>query len=352
MPFSLEGGFQFRWTNIELTQAINIIPNTYGRIQRLGLFDDKPIRSTYAAIRRREGRLQVLSASERGTPPQAVINATEDEVIIRVPHFPWTNSLGPESVQDLFAHREGPLQTKTIDEALTEILEEDRLRADQTLEFMRMGALKGEIRDGSGAVQLSLFNAFDISKHTVYFNLTNANSNVPAICAQITDRIEDNLRGEVMTEVRCLVDSEFMVALIAHPSVEKFAVSGPQLALEILRQARLDVAEGRFVREYHINGVTFETYRGSAELKDGSTASFIEPGTGHAFPMGTRNVFKTHLAPAHAMSAVNQPGVQIWASAKAIDHDQGVELAYQMNAVPICARPDLLVEVKAGANPG
>ena len=351
MPFTLEGGINFRYTNVGLTQAINVLPNAYGRIQRMGLFVDKPITTTISTIRRREGKLAVLSSKPRGAEPDAVENATEDEILFRVPHFPWTNSLGPDDVQDVFAFREGPLSAKSVDEALNEILADDRIRADQTLEFMRMGSLKGQIKDGSGNVKLDLFDTFGISKKTVYFNLGNANTNVPAKCAEITNHIEDHLQGEEMSEVRCLVSSQFMEMLLAHASVEKYATSGGQQAMEILRQARLNAEEGVFVREYHINGVTFETYRGKAPLKTGAAEPYIEAGKGHAFPLGTRNVFRTHLAPAHAMSAVNQPGVQIWAHAAPLDGDQGILLSYQMNALPLCARPELLVEVDEAAPP-
>lgn len=354
MPFQLEGGINFRYTNVEITQSINILPNTYGRVQRMGLFKSKPIRSVIAEIRRRHGKLKVLTSKERGAPPAATKNAEEDSVLVKVPHFPWTNSLGPEDVQDLFAHQPGPLQPKTVDEALNEILQDDRLRADQTLEFMRIGSLKGEIRDGSGEVKLNLFNAFGITKKTVYLDLDATGENQIDIIAkttEITDYIEDNLKGEVMDEVRCFVDSATMTKIITHPSTKEYALSGGVQAMEVLRQAQLNNEKNGFVREYHINGVTFETYRGSMELEDGSSTKLIDSGTGHAFPVGTRDVFSDYLAPAHAMNAANQPGVQIWASAKPLDHDQGVEMSYQMNAMPLCARPELLVEVKAGADP-
>lgn len=352
MPFELTGGINFRYTNVEITQAINILPNRYGRIQRMGLFTPKPIRSIVAEIRRREGKLKVLTSTKRGAPPAAVENATEDSILVKVPHFPWSNSLGPQDVQDIFAHREGPLQTKTVDEALNEILQDDRARADQTLEFMRMGALKGQIKDGSGTVKLDLYTTFGITKKTVYLDLDNADADVPGLCGDITDHIEDNLKGEQMDEARTFVSSAQMRKIISHPSVEKYATSGGVQAMEVLRQAQLNAERNGFVREYHINGVTFETYRGSAELADGTTERFIADGVGHAFPVGTTNVFADYLAPAHAMSAANQPGVQIWASAEPIDHDQGIDLQYQMNAMPICARPELLVEVSSAADPG
>jgi hypothetical protein len=352
-PIQLSSGINFPFENVEVAQALSILPNKYGRITRSGLFGTgKGLLSTIAEVRIREGQLVILGSKERGSEYDSIERTDEDAIYFPIPHFPWKGSLTPADIQGLFAFEEGPHNPKQAAEAMNELLIDMREPADASTEYMRVGALKGLVKDGNGKTIVDLYDAFNITKKIVYFDLDNENTNVIAKCAEVTSHVEDKIGGQELTGVVCETDSVFMEKILMHASVTAYLQSGPALAVEALRQARLDMEEKGFVREFHINGVTFRTYRGKATLRNGTVDPFIAEGKGHAYPTGTRNVFRTFYAPAHAMSAANKIGQRIWTSMKPLDHDQGVEVAMQMNELNICSMPQVLVECDDGADPG
>ena len=51
----------------ELSDAINIIPNSWGRIGELGIFEPKNLRTSKFSIESKNGVLTLVSSSERGT---------------------------------------------------------------------------------------------------------------------------------------------------------------------------------------------------------------------------------------------------------------------------------------------
>ncbi len=52
----------------ELGEAINVMPNMWGRIGDLGLFVDKALRQAAFQIESQNGFLQLIQSSERGGP--------------------------------------------------------------------------------------------------------------------------------------------------------------------------------------------------------------------------------------------------------------------------------------------
>ena len=65
---------------------------------------------------------------------------------------------------------------------------------------LRMGALKGVILDADGSELVDLFDAFEITQQSVAFDLGTTGTNVKAKCGTVLSTIEDNLKGEFMTD--------------------------------------------------------------------------------------------------------------------------------------------------------
>mgnify|MGYP001773452334 CR=1 FL=1 len=77
--------FDFQFTAIGLTGAINVIPPQWGRISQMGLFAAKPSPSTLVEIVRQNGRLVILSAEERGSRANVAAGERDDNVIVKIP---------------------------------------------------------------------------------------------------------------------------------------------------------------------------------------------------------------------------------------------------------------------------
>jgi hypothetical protein len=103
-------------------------------------------------------------------------------------------------------------------------------------------------------------------------------------------------------------------------------------------------------RVFDYQNIRWREYYGIAPV-NGVSTPFVAVDKGHARPVGTMDTFKTHFAPANDIRFVNTPGQEIYISPEILEHGQGVELLTQSNPLAICRRPEVLVEVDAGAHP-
>lgn len=328
----------FPYSAVDLTQEINVIPNLYGRLNDLDLMPEEPVTSTLVEISYDQGVLTILPTTERGAPPTVGKTTEANSIFLKVPHIPHMDLIKPEDMQDKFAFGSKRQRKMGLADAVAKKLLHISNKHAITLEFMRMGALKGKIIDGAGSELYDLFDVFNIVEKTVDFALDNNDTNVAAKCREVVGHIEDNLTGEIMTSVHALVKPDFFEALVGHPNVEKFYVNWA---------AAVALANGDVRKGFPFAGILFEEYRGVATDSTGVTRPFIASGEGHAFPRGTMQTYGTYLAPPNHVERVNTLGERIFVSPKILDHGQGVELRSESNPLPICRRPALQVKLTA-----
>ncbi len=317
-----------------LTAAINLLPNRYGRLEQLGLFPVKPVRTRQIIIEERNGTLNLLPTQPVGGP--ATLNVRDKRKLrsFVVPHVPLDDVILPEEVQGVRAFGMES-ETETIAGVLAQHLQSMRNKHAITLEHLRMGALKGIILDADGSELHNLYDDFGISARTVNFALATEATNVRNKCVEVIAHIEDNLRGEFMTGVRCLCSPEFFEKLVAHPKVEKAYENYAQGAM-----LRDDVRTG-----FAFGGIVFEEYRGQASNIAGTNLRFIAAGEAHAFPLGTIDTFGTYVAPADFNETVNTLGQPLYAKQEPRKFERGTDLHTQSNPLPMCHRPGVLVKL-------
>jgi len=143
-PFDA-GGF----TLAEMSAAIQMLPNPYGRVGQLGLFAPEPISQRNVTIESIEGELRLLPAVAPGAP--ATVGTTDKRSVrsFAVPHIPHNDVVLPEEIPGIrglgLAAGEDPLVT-----VMTRKLARMRAKHAQTLEYMRVNALSGITKDGAG----------------------------------------------------------------------------------------------------------------------------------------------------------------------------------------------------------
>ena len=327
----------FPYTAMDLTEEIDRVDIPDQRIGQMGLFPDDPVRTEIVEISFRDRQLRILPTAERGSPPTVARKPDKKSVFLKIPHIPHKGGIKPEDLQSRFEWGSGRQQLDSVAAATARELEDLRLEHLITREFMRMGALKGEIYNGEYSLIYNLYEVFGITKKTISFALSNAATNVIDKCRQVRKHIRDNLKGEMMTGVHALVSQEFFTSLITHPNVEKYYLNWQQAAM----------LSGQAVSQFPFHGVVFEEYDNTSEDATGATRRYIAAGKGHAFAVGTARTFKTCMAPPYHVDYVNQRGLDILVTPKILDHGAGVELMSQSNALPVCSRPEMLVELTA-----
>jgi len=323
---------------VSLTNAINILPNNYGRVRELGLFPGKGVRTRTVIVEEQNGILNLLPTLPPGAPGTQNKMGKRTVRSFTIPHIPVDDVILPQEYEGIRAFG---METEiaALAQVMNDHLQTAKNKFAITLEHLRMGALKGIILDADGSTIYNLYTEFGITQKTVSFALSSSSTNVAAKCREVLRHMEDNLKGEVMTEVRCLVDEGYFDALIAHDSVKEVFLN---------HSAAVQYLGGDPRKEFKFGGITFEEYRGVATDLEGTARQFIADNEGHAFPMGTMNTFQTLFAPADFNETVNTLGLELYAKQEERKFGRGIDLHAQSNPLPICYRPGVLVKVAKG----
>lgn len=325
------------YTLVNMTGAVNLIPNNYGRVREMQLFIRKGENTQRVVILDMvDGHITLLPSVPVNGPATQAKRGTARPIPFIIPHIPYNDRIVPSDIQ---GQREpGGLNPKTLENVMMNRLTSMRNSHAITEEFMSMGALKGVIIDGNGNVLVNLFTAFGKTQKVVDFKLGTEATDVNSKCKEVVRHIEDHLMGDVSDGVHCLCDETYFDKFVSHPNVEKY-FAGHVAALQ-LAGVNVDPRKG-----FNFGGITFEEYRGKAPKADGSgTVPFIGEGDAHFFPTGTLNTFETFDAPADFMETVNTPGVPVYAKQVASDDGKEVKILTESNPLPICKRPAVLVK--------
>ncbi len=321
----------------ELTGAINLLPNKPGRIGQLGVFpDNKGVRTTTVRVKLKNGSLTILSAKERGEDGDRSDTSKQVVKHVAIPHFPHPGEILPDEYQNLVA-----FGNETELEQLSQVMN-DKLQGlqddhDVTLEWCRMGALKGIVTDGKGNVIENFFTLFKITKKSITFTFSDPDFDVKKACLDTKRHMEKNLKGDVMNGVRSLVSSEFFDGLTGHAKVKEAYANW---------EAAQDRLGGDMRSGFKFGGIIFEEYNASVD-QAGSTKRFIEAGYGHAFPEGTRRTFDQVNGPADFVETANTIGKPVYAKQEPKKFGRGIDLHSQANRLPMCCQPAVLVEFKS-----
>ncbi|MDX6806320.1 major capsid protein [Terrihabitans rhizophilus] len=327
-----------------LTAAINIVPNAYGRLNELGLFENEPIPTTTVGVQFENGTLNLLPTRERGAPSSLGMPDQRNAKVFSAFHIPHDDFVKADDVQNILARvgQDGALEG--VQTVVNRKQINMRRKHAITLEHMRISALRGEILDSDGSSLLNLFTSFGVTQKSIDFLLGTADTNVGGKIDELSGYMEDNLNGEVMSNAHVLCSPEWFAKLTSHKNVKE-AWAHYDGTFNVLRQ---DVRK-KFVHR----GVTFEEYRGTANYlqENGTYGSrrFIPAGEAIAFPMGTIDTFRTYWAPADFIDTVNTLGEQIYVR-QAVDPEfqRWVKIHSQSNPLPMVKRPGLLVRLISG----
>ena len=203
-----------------LTESINILPNNYGKLEAMNLFPQKSVRTRNIAVEEMNGVLNLLPTQIPGGSATVGTRGKRKMRSFTIPHIPHDDVVLPEEVQGIRSFG-SETELQAMANVITDHLQSMRNKHAITLEHLRMGALKGSILDADGSTLYNLYDEFEITPKTINFALGTANTDVKKKCLEVLRHIEDNLCGEFMTGVHCLVSPEFFDALTSHSKVKE-----------------------------------------------------------------------------------------------------------------------------------
>ncbi len=327
----------------ELTNAINVIPNMFGRTKDLNIFDTQGIMTTIVTVEQKDGVLNLLPSVPR-LGDEKNVNKRPDRKLITfpTPHIPLDDLILASDIQDV---REFGTQNtaKTAASAVAESLAEMRRKHSITLEFLRTGALQGKVFDADGVTVLADFHVdFGNTPKIVDFPFDGGTFKPSTAIREIVRHIELALQGEVMTEIRAFVSPGWWDEFIVDPEVkEAYKFFRDNLGRNVGAE---DVRRG-----FEFHGIVFEEYLGSGSFleKDGTSTirNFVPTNEAYAFPLGTLDTFRTFWAPGNLIEAANTLGLELYAFQESRMDHKGWDIHTEMNPFPICKRPNLLVRI-------
>lgn len=317
---------------VSLTKGINVAPYVPQRLAELNLFSEEGMTTTSAMIEKRGSTLSLVPAGQRGSP--APNTAGDKATLIPFPsvHLPQRSTILADSVQNLRAFG-SETELETVQTVVNNRLAKLRRNLDVTIEYHRMGAIKGQVLDADGtSVLLDLYTAFGVSQQTHNMLLTTSTTKVREQITKAKRKSESDLGGLMYRSMRGLCSADFFDAFVAHPSVEE-AYDRWQNG-EFLRA---DVRAG-----FYHGGVFWEEYRGQVSGQD-----FIASGEAYLVPEGVPDMFITHYAPADYEETVNTIGLPYYAKQEAMRMAKGRELEAQSNPLCMNTRPRSVIKLTA-----
>lgn len=291
-----------------LVGVINSVPFRPGRIGQLGLFNERGMSTTTAMVEKIGQTLMLVPTSARGGVPPTQPRDRRSLIPLAAPHLALQDAVYADEVQGVRA-----LGSET-DVMTVQGLVRDRLASmaghlDQTLEWHRLGAIKGQVLDADGiSVVQDLYTVHGVTKQTeIDADLDNVSPAVGALrgfFSTIIRQIRAELQGVMFNGVHGFAGKTFMDKLVAHPQyVETYADS--QIAQRRAQTVSYDLGTNISVS---FAGVTVEEYPGEI-----NGVKFIDDEKAIFFPLGVPNLFQTWFAPADYIETVNTVGLPRYA---------------------------------------
>lgn len=330
---SLSNGFELA----DWTEEVNVIPNNWGTIGQLGLFQEEPVAEHVVVFEEiiKDGALIVDRV--RGDRANVSKDATRKIHSFVVPHFPLSDYISPQDIQGKRAYGSAG-DAENLPAVRTRKME--RIRRDHawTLEAARAQAIVlGTVYAPNGTVTQNWNTEFGKTRTTSDFVFSVATTDIGAAIEKGIAAIQDNAGSSTtMTAIVALCSATFFAALISHATT-KTAYQYYSSTQEPLRQ-RLGGATAMH-REFFHMGVRF------IEMRDSYNGTALIPtNKAYMLPQGS-DVFKTYFSPANKFFLTNTLGEQVYMFETADQKGEKIEIDSESNFVNALLRPELIVDL-------
>lgn len=315
-----------------LSRALVDLPYVPGQISAGGIFTEEGINTTTFSLESIGTTVGLVSARPRGTPSGKIQTNDKRKMIpFQTVHLPQRIEVMADEVLNLRAFG-AESELETAQNLLNRKLTKAKRDNDLTIEFQRLGALRGQVLDADGTtVLLDLFTTFGISQSTMSFALGTAGTDVNNKCTQAARLVQSKLGGIGFSGLRAYVSSTFYDKFTTHASVkEAFSLWNTNTNF-----LQTDNRTG-----FRFGGIEWIEYRGAAPVAIADDEAYL-------VPLGVPDFATTFYAPANYMETVGTIGLPYYAKLEMMDFNKGVEGEVQSNPISIVTRPGAVIKLTA-----
>ena len=326
---------------LQLTNVINKLPFVAGRATQLLPWQESGITTFNFALESMNHTLRMVNPTPRGGPGEVIPKDGRVMRVLRVPHFERDDAVYADEVSGVreFGQEQS---VQTVQGVINNRMAQHTRDMDLTLEYYRVGALKGIILNPDATTLYNLYDEFDEPAPTeVDFNLDGGDTGALREAVQgVVRTIANAMDGLPFSGVHAFCGDAFFDALIKNAEV-RASYKGTPMA-SVLRDGYIYTGNTQKIYGvFEFGGVVWENYRGSI----GGTP-MIETDKCHLFPMGVAGFFRTVYAPADYVETVNTIGRPRYAKQFPMPNDKGVYFELQSNSLSFVERPGALVKGK------
>ena len=324
------------------TEELLVVPNMYGKIQQMGLFDVEGVATHSVSFEEINQSLGLVGDRPRGDRNNVSKDYTRKIRSYAIPHFPLDDAISPRDIQGKAAYGGvGSGTPEVLDQVRARKLERIRRSHAQTLEVARIRTItSGAIYAPNGTVAGNFYTDFGVTRKEVDFVLGTSTTEVNLKQEEIIAHIQDNLfTGDVVNEIVALCSPTFFNKLITQAGVKE-AYKYYASTQEPLRLAGRGLGTAGGLDREFVNGpIRYVEYRALAP--DGTP--FIPAGDAYFIPMGTQDVFKTYFGPAERFDTVNTIGVEAYMFEFMNQTGTEILLQSETNFINMIRRPQVVV---------
>ena len=311
----------------QLTGTIVDIPRVPTLLGDMGIFSESGITTPSFMIERKGAALNLVPTAPRGGVGQTLESTNRKLITLSTVHLPQRDAILADVVYGIRAFG-SETEVESLSTVVRERMVQMRTNLDLTLEYHRLGALKGLVVDADGSTPiLNVYTAFGMTQTVQYWNIATASTTIDPteLTANLKSTIRAKLGGRSYTRVRVICSSGFLKKFRGHNKMKEAYALWREGAF--LRSSGTSPSGARV--DFEFDDVVFTVYEGEVGGNE-----LVEDGYAYAYPEGVPGMFRTVYSPADYMETVNTVGVPYYAKQERMRFDKGVELEAQSN--PLC----------------
>lgn len=324
-----------------LTGYVNKKPHIPSMLRDMGIFEEKPVRTSTIWVEIKDGKIALIPTSERGEPLFQNDKQKRNAIPLKTVRLAKGDRITATELQDIRAEdSEAELKEvqMEVDDRMTTMLGD----VDLTEENLMLGAIQGIILDADGSTVITnLYTEFGVAQPTeIDFDLDNATPASGALKRKCNEVVRGMVRagGDAVlptSQVNAFVGDNFWDDLVSHPEVQ--GAYNNWMAAQSLSN------EVGVFKPFRWGEINWVNYRGTDD------ASTVSVGTDQAkfFFSGARKLFQIAYSPAEFLPFVNTRGEKRYSMVIPDEKRQAyVDVEVYSYQLPYCTRPETLFRAR------